>query len=399
MEQDVVRTRGRRIIRLEACRGLAALVVVVGHCLNAFQPNLDFAGKIYYVFVNGEAAVILFFTLSGYVLTIRFFENPTGNYIGSAALKRLPRLALLPTIATVASASIWLLGLYKFQEAGQISGSRWLERFGMSDLPTNFDPSLPGALDQGIWRTFLAGDSYYDSSLWTMAHEFHGSLLVLAVAPFLIFVLRGRLVWLALAFSMLIFRYVNPYMMPFLCGMGIAYYSAFLHRFSSAGSTAVLLILGIYLLGFNVPEQHYSLLNAIVFWHPEMASSKEFQTLVLTIGAAAVIIAVLQSSVAGCVLNNRVGALLGFLSFPMYVMHLLIICSVSSLAYIALSRVTIVGAAWGAISCTLILTLLVSWPLGAIDALWVRYLSNKIATLLEHPEVVSRPTSGIRASS
>ena len=188
-------------------------------------------GKFYYVMVNGEAAVIFFFTLSGYVLTIRFFENPAGNYIGSAALKRLPRLALLPTIATVASASIWLLGLYRFQEAGHISGSRWLEMFGMSDLPTNFEPSLTGALDQGIWRTFLVGDSYYDSSLWTMVHEFHGSLLVLAVAPFLIFVLRGRSGWLALMFSMLIFRYVNPYMMPFLAGMAIAYFSPLVFRF------------------------------------------------------------------------------------------------------------------------------------------------------------------------
>lgn len=390
MEQDIVRKRGRRIIRLEACRGLAALVVVFGHCLNAFQPNIDFAGKFYYVMVNGEAAVIFFFTLSGYVLTIRFFENPAGNYIGSAALKRLPRLALLPTIATVASASIWLLGLYRFQEAGHISGSRWLEMFGMSDLPTNFEPSLTGALDQGIWRTFLVGDSYYDSSLWTMVHEFHGSLLVLAVAPFLIFVLRGRLGWLALMFSMLIFRYVNPYMMPFLAGMAIAYFSPLVFRFSSTGFTAVLLIIGIYLLGFDVPEQHYSIFKSIVFWHPEMASSKEFQTLFLTIGAAAVIVAVLHSSVAERVLDNRIGALLGFVSFPIYVVHVLIICSVSSMAYIALSNIAIAGAAWGAIIFTMLLTLLVSWPLGVIDARWVRYINNKTAMLLQNPMDVSQ---------
>ena len=42
-----------------------------------------------------------------------------------------------------------------------------------------------------------------------MVHEFHGSLLVPAVAPRLIFVLRGRLGWLALMFSILIFRYVK----------------------------------------------------------------------------------------------------------------------------------------------------------------------------------------------
>jgi peptidoglycan/LPS O-acetylase OafA/YrhL len=399
MVQGLVPARGRRIVRLEACRGLAALVVVVGHCLNAFRPSTDFAGKFYYVVVNGEAAVIFFFALSGYVLTIRFFENPTANYLSIAALKRLPRLALLPTIATVASASIWLLGLFRFQEAAQISGSRWLKMFGMADLSNNFHPSLLGALEQGIWRTFLVGDSYYDSSLWTMMHEFHGSLLVLVVAPFLIFVLRGRLVWLALVFSMLIFRYVNPYMIPFLCGMGIAYYSPLLHRFASAAFTAVLLVLGIYLLGFNVPEQNYSLLTSLIPWNPEMAFSKEFQTILLTIGAAAIIIAVLQSSTAERILDNRIGALLGFLSFPMYIVHVLIICSVSSMVYIALAGATVIGAIWGAIGCTLFLTLLVSWPLGLVDARWVRYLNRKISALVEHPKDVVQPASGVGASA
>ena len=80
-------------------------------------------------------------------------------------------------------------------------------------------------------------------------------------------------------------------------------------------------------------------------------------------------------------------------------MHVLIICSVSSMAYIALSKIAIVGAAWGAIIFTMLLTLLVSWPLGVIDARWVRYINNKTAMLLEHPMDVSQSsTSSIRAN-
>jgi peptidoglycan/LPS O-acetylase OafA/YrhL len=399
MQRTVAATNGRRIIRLEACRGLAALVVVVGHCLNAFQPSIDFAGKVWYVLVNGEAAVVFFFTLSGYVLTIRFFENPATNSIAGAALKRLPRLALLPGIATVASAAIWLAGLYRFQEAAQISGSRWLQMFGMSKLPGYFHPSLFGALEQGTWRTFLAGDSYYDSSLWTMAHEFHGSLLVFAMAPFLVLVLRGRLIWLALAFAVFIFRYANPYMIPFLCGMGIAYYAPYLHKIASAGFTAVLLIVGIYLLGFKVPAGQYSLLTAIVFWDPKLAAGEAFQIILLTVGATAVIIAVLQSIVAERLLDNPLGALLGYLSFPIYVVHALIIFSASSMAYVALARISIVGAAWGAILCTLVLTFLISWPVGAVDAWWVRYLNRRVAVLLADPQNANRSNPGIQANA
>ena len=60
MEQDIVRKRGRRVMPL-FCQGWAALVVVFGHCLNAFQPNIVFAGKFYYVMVRQAKAAVIFF--------------------------------------------------------------------------------------------------------------------------------------------------------------------------------------------------------------------------------------------------------------------------------------------------------------------------------------------------
>src|SRR5262249_15213309 len=122
-----------RITRLEACRGLAALVVVCGHIIIAFEPTISgvlpgtrtansLVGTVFFILINGQAAVVFFFVLSGYVLTNRFFENPVSDYLMTAALKRLPRLALLTTIVTVASALIWLSDLYLCRQASELTG-------------------------------------------------------------------------------------------------------------------------------------------------------------------------------------------------------------------------------------------------------------------------------------
>src|ERR1700730_5518199 len=114
--------RMSRIVRLEACRGLAASVVVIYHLLRNFKPDIlgDYSPTIWNVFISGPAAVIFFFVLSGFVLPYRFFQEPDPTYMPAAALKRLPRLALLTTIATIASCLLWKAGLYQGSEATRI---------------------------------------------------------------------------------------------------------------------------------------------------------------------------------------------------------------------------------------------------------------------------------------
>lgn len=91
---------GTRIIRLEACRGIAAMIVLARHLADAFFPALvtQLSGTPAYLFINGSGAVILFFVLSGYVLTVRFFAKHDSDYLLKSLIKRLPRLALLTTI-------------------------------------------------------------------------------------------------------------------------------------------------------------------------------------------------------------------------------------------------------------------------------------------------------------
>jgi peptidoglycan/LPS O-acetylase OafA/YrhL len=372
-----------RIIRLEACRGLAALAVVAAHTVGAFEPSITNAllGTVFYVAIHGTGAVIFFFVLSGYVLTSRFFDNPNSDRMAAAAVKRLPRLALLTTFVTVASAVIWRLGLYRF-EASQLTGSDWLKLNTMAHLPDHFQPSLVDAIWQGTWRTFFKGDSYLDPTLWTMQYEFRGSMLVFLLASFLVLTLRGRLVAVTLLFAALVFRYSDVFMVPFVLGTSIAYYRSTLTNLANPFSTAVLICGGVYMLGFVSPERHYAMFSKLTFWNPSLARDEWFQVLVLTIGASAVIVGVLQSAAAEWALDNKAGALLGRLSFPIYLVHVPIICSASTAAYIALLPHIGRWAFWGAALATVGLSVAVSVPLSWLDALWVRFLNFRVAAFL-----------------
>jgi peptidoglycan/LPS O-acetylase OafA/YrhL len=362
---------GERIVRLEACRGIAALVVALSHTLLAFEPTIadTLSGTIYYTIINGRGAVVFFFALSGYVLTIKFFENPDPNLIARAVFKRLPRLACLTTVVTVISALIWLSGLYYYRPAAALSGSGWLASFAGADLPADFVPTITGAIAQGGWETFITGDSSLDTSLWSMKHELYGSFLVFFAAPFFVYVLRGKFVWLLLLLGAAIFKYSDNYMIAFLCGLGIAYSQGSMTLPRSPWLTSALLVIGLYLLGFSSSDRHYSVFS---FLPPD------YKIAILSIGAAAVICAVLRSPRAEKILGNEIGALLGRLSFPIYLVQVPVICSVSSLAYLtafpSLGRAAIYPAAL----CTVIITLAVALPLAKLDVAWVRFLNSKL---------------------
>src|SRR5690606_12773670 len=70
---------------LEALRGIASVIVLVHHALLGFAPGLHgllqpdsphaLFGTPAFSLINGGAAVVLFFVLSGFVLTFRALEK------------------------------------------------------------------------------------------------------------------------------------------------------------------------------------------------------------------------------------------------------------------------------------------------------------------------------------
>src|SRR5262249_17702811 len=158
-----------RVIPLEACRGIAAMIVVIHHYVLSFAPQTSNAlrGTLGFIAINGHAAVTFFFVLSGYVLTNAYFRSEDPAVLRLALVKRWPRLAGPVVVTVLASYLCFAFGLYYFRAAGALSGSNWLIEFCGVGLTPQFQPGLWDALVQGV-TVFVTGQAYYDGSLWSM---------------------------------------------------------------------------------------------------------------------------------------------------------------------------------------------------------------------------------------
>ncbi len=123
------------------------------------------------LFTAGHFAVCLFFVLSGYVLSVSFIGNQSRwPGIVGAIIKRPFRLLGLAIMSLLAGALLWSSGLLWHREVAELSGAgRWLNMFWAGE----FDWSV-------FWRALLAGKagSEYNPPLWTIKIEVIGSFLV-----------------------------------------------------------------------------------------------------------------------------------------------------------------------------------------------------------------------------
>jgi peptidoglycan/LPS O-acetylase OafA/YrhL len=106
-----------RLAYPETLRGIAACAVVLAHLLMTarFQglPAEMIGSAIrtpLAILINGPGAVIFFFTLSGYVLTLRAIETSDAGLVVRGAIKRWPRLAGPVLLSTLFSCAILHLG-------------------------------------------------------------------------------------------------------------------------------------------------------------------------------------------------------------------------------------------------------------------------------------------------
>jgi peptidoglycan/LPS O-acetylase OafA/YrhL len=169
-----------RYTELDALRGIAALAVVFWHFFCtvftvAIPGMLPFIYGIYFL-VNGRASVIIFFLLSGFVLSLPFFKNPQQHYI-PFILRRICRI-YLPYLAGIAFA-ILVRTFVVTHPVATLSG--WFNDY-VGD---------PFSLKTALEHLFLIGNIHsnvYNNAIWSLIHEMRISLIF----PFL-FLLVSRI--------------------------------------------------------------------------------------------------------------------------------------------------------------------------------------------------------------
>jgi len=351
-----------RITYLDGLRGLAALQVVLMHCVLAFAPATS--GGPFGLLWNGDFAVFIFFLMSGFVLTFSFEREP--NALAVSTLRRSVRLGL----PLAAAALLCFLAVRSWPElhvtAGRLSGSPWLADMTPAEPFHALADAVGAAMlvgyrDTGLFQQLVTlpwpFSAAPDPPQWSLHIEFWGSLLLIGLV-YCRHVSRGLYV-LALAATALAVG--GNALILFLVGNLIAYavrtprIAKVLALGAARAVAAALLIIGLMLaysnklpLLWRLDQLHVSgfLVTPYSFFH----FGKE-------IGAILTFAAIFALPAVQAFLRMRAIAWLGAMSFSVYLLHYGIVLTLGSWVYIYLlpagHAVSVIAATGAVIVATL----------------------------------------------
>lgn len=355
----------KRLTYLETARGFASIIVVFHHFLLGFFPLLKesvvqggLKGTPLYIFVNGNGAVVFFFVLSGFVLTRKFYKEFSASDLTASMLKRLPRLMLPAGLSMLIGAVILIYFSEAHSAAARLTDSAWLAAFASAGTSENFVPSFLDAAEKSL-LVFLWPHYFYqyNSNLWTMVYEFYGSLLVFILAAayglkffkkkYSVVVLHLLIAFLCISLDQLLF-------IPFVIGSLIAFFHCNRPSWFQIPSWSIAIIIVIMVAGYSVD-----------YWSALLLASTAAMLLLLCTPS-------LEQWMSG-----PVGLFLGRLSFPLYLVHVLVIVSITSAAYTILSEYGLKH--WEVLALCLALTWVVSFlaalPFMVLEKVWVQKIN------------------------
>lgn len=376
----------RKILYLDGLRGLAAYQVVFHHFILAFYPALFWApgvrthlpdgveafisGSPINIFYNGNFAVCIFFVLSGYVLSHKFFLHRDPAVLPESAAKRYIRLAA-PVAFSVLCAYVFMrLSLFFNQQAAVPAGSDWLAGFW------TFRPDFGNALHLAFIGTFFSKLSYldYNPTLWTIGYEFMGSLLVFAFLG-----LFGTVKNRYPAYLAAIVYFFQTYYLAFVIGMLLSDLTADRHsvigrsdrtKLIRSGLLVAGLFLGSYPSGRDAAGTMYGFLVTPFLDDPAVTYH--------ILGASLVILVLLHSQRMQKTFSRRSLLFLGKISFSLYLLHFIILGSFTSYLFLVLQPLMSYAAAF---SITFILSSILTFTLSYVAYLYVDMKSVRFAHL------------------
>lgn len=324
---------------LDGLRGIGAFTVIITHFLGAFypsslhhnfphifplneNPSLGFqiaTSPFFTILFSGGLALMVFFVLSGYVLTIPYFRDGAVLPLQKRAWGRYLRLNIPIASVILIAWIVHALGLYVNVPAAELSGStRWLGSFFPADA------TGATALADALWRAVFFGNGTFDPPLWTLRIEFVGSLYLLVF-----YMLKPRertLLPLALCFLFIhaVHRGDSLYFYAIFAG-------ALLHQVKIKGSWRwPLALAGLYFGSFQFGSIVYDFLPGVT-WGGEQVWDRK--TIYHTIGAVMLTTAVIDGFGRGF-LESRPVQFLAKISFSMYLLHMIVLCSLSCAIYL-----------------------------------------------------------------
>ena len=161
-----------RFVALDSIRGIAAFIVVLGHLLllwpEAERLHMPFWIRVspLRILVNGHASVILFFVLSGYVLSMPYLRGERFKY-ANFLIRRVTRIYIPFAVAILLAAVLYSCSFPARSEYG----SQWFHtEWGGQELTWKM-------IGYHLAMTGISNEMWLDGAMWSLVVELRISLI------------------------------------------------------------------------------------------------------------------------------------------------------------------------------------------------------------------------------
>lgn len=324
-----------RLETLDSLRGIAALIVVFFHCSLITQIPLWLSISPLRIIINGHASVILFFVLSGYVLSMPFLRGDSQPYF-SYVIKRICRIYI-----PFAFSIFFALFLYNYSTPAPVGlGSNWFHN-GWEETPLTIKNII-----NHLSMTGVDNEIWLNRVMWSLVVELRISiifpiLMYLSRFPRL-FVSTAVLIYLIttsiialhgwrletadnLAGTFLVtIRFIPLFMAGIFCAKYHENIQKYLTKWTSLQVTmATIFVLAVFYMPtkINNPQNISSITTMIT---PETVDiiMKFIVDFLLGIASCAVIVLVRNFGETSALFNFRAIKWLGKISYSLYLIHL-----------------------------------------------------------------------------
>ena len=323
--KTTVQKSGSRIVALDSLRGLAALIVVFHHLDNVLDENgtNPVLGPIFHhsplrILVDGRTAVMLFFVLSGFALSISIGKK--FNY-WTYAVRRLTRL-MIPCIAGIllAAAACYFVSPTPIPALGN-----WFNHLVWNE------PMSWGLVTRHILMTGTQADTSLVNVLWSLVIELRISLIF----PALYFLTKKdtRIATAAALAMYLLFRYLE---------IRADNYEPFFNRSWVEALENMGYYTPFFIAGIVARENHDALRRFVGRFHKIwvflallvglrlVESGVDFQ---VGVGAFLIIVLCVSAPYIGKALSVKPIEWLGRISYSLYLVHLTLLATLFHLFY------------------------------------------------------------------
>jgi len=304
-----------RIEYLDSVRGLAALIVVVGHVAGSYGLPGGWEARFHQtplrLLWDGYAAVSMFFVLSGLVLSKKYFRRPSGQSASAPDLlpffcARISRIyvpfVVAIGISAVAQASLWH-PMETVPPSSQWWQAFWHRPMDVAEFLRQIGFALPRDEDRLMPQS------------WTLSIELKYSFLV----PFLILCAHRGVFWV-LALVGLLFAAFGMQVYALHFGFGVVLARWFETITSNRRSFSKLVVGSGGLLAFLF----YAGGAMVACLSPNLLP-RELAAAVIGVGAMLLLAALAASDSAQRILNIGVLRFLGRISYSTYLLHFVVL--------------------------------------------------------------------------